>query len=114
MYLINVVFENNWKPDANIKGKEGQSLLEVLLNNEIQLPHDCGGVCSCSTCHIYIKEGNQWLEKIVKREMDFLKKVKNKTENSRLACQCLLVPGGKKIGVIVPEKQRLAKRKLVK
>ena len=33
------------------------SFLDVAENYDIFLDHACGGVCACTTCHIWVKEG---------------------------------------------------------
>ncbi|MBM4112369.1 MAG: 2Fe-2S iron-sulfur cluster binding domain-containing protein, partial [Phycisphaerae bacterium] len=38
-------------------GGEGESLLEIALDNGINIEHACGGVCACSTCHVYVESG---------------------------------------------------------
>ena len=38
------------------------SLLEVALEVHIDLDYDCGGNCACSSCHIYVVEGDEYLE----------------------------------------------------
>jgi 2Fe-2S ferredoxin len=32
------------------------SFLDVAENNDIFLDHACGGVCACTTCHLWIKD----------------------------------------------------------
>ena len=71
----------------------GQSLLEVAMDNSIDIGHECGGMCSCGTCHIQIRKGNEFVEFKSKRELHQLAKVKGSNEHSRLACQCVLLPG---------------------
>jgi ferredoxin, 2Fe-2S len=75
------------------KVEPGQSLLEVAMDNSIAIAHDCGGMCSCGTCHILLGKGNEFVEFKSKRELHQLAKVKEASENSRLACQCVLLPG---------------------
>ena len=41
----------------HVKGGEHESLLEVAIDNGINIEHACGGVCACSTCHIYLEQG---------------------------------------------------------
>ena len=48
--------------------KPDQSLLEVVLEAGIELHHNCGGVCACSTCHIYIKKGAEFLQELSDKE----------------------------------------------
>ena len=68
----------------------GESVLDVALNNGIQLQHNCGGVCGCSTCHIYVNTGGGDLPEISDKEEDFIDRAENPRINSRLACQCVL------------------------
>ena len=68
-------------------GKEGDTLLRVGLDNNIQLDGACGGSQSCSTCHIYVK--TTYLDRIKpaeEKEEDILDMVDDLKENSRLAC----------------------------
>ncbi len=68
----------------------GESVLDVALNNGIQLQHNCGGVCGCSTCHVYINSGGEALPEISDKEEDFIDRAENPRINSRLACQCVV------------------------
>ena len=80
----------------------GQTLLEVLQEAEVDLPFTCGGVCSCSTCHIILQQGQHFLDEKSRREMDFIKRAKNPEANSRLACQCLLLEDCGEIEITIP------------
>jgi ferredoxin, 2Fe-2S len=71
-----------------VEAKEGDSILDVALDNDIDLNHNCGGVCACSTCHIYVEEGMESLPEISDREEDHIDGADNPKLNSRLACQC--------------------------
>ncbi len=70
-----------------------QSLLEVCLDNDIDLHHNCGAVCACSTCHLYVNKGMDSLEEISDREEDFIDRAISPRINSRLGCQCVLLEG---------------------
>ena len=80
-----------------------QTVLEIGLKNGIEIPHRCGGVCHCTTCHIYIEKGMELLEPPSRREIDFLKKVIGVKLNSRLSCQCLLIDSSGEIELSIPE-----------
>ncbi|MDP9230625.1 MAG: 2Fe-2S iron-sulfur cluster-binding protein, partial [Bacteroidota bacterium] len=60
---------------ANIEAR--QSILEVALKNDIELHHNCGGVCACSTCHVYVEKGEQHLEELSDKEEDFIDRAVN-------------------------------------
>ena len=80
----------------------GESVLDVALNNGIQLQHNCGGVCGCSTCHIYIEQGGDDLPEISDKEEDFIDRAINPRINSRLACQCVLPNQSLEVVVLLP------------
>lgn len=75
-------------------GRDGRpgSLLDILLNNGVLIDHACGGVCSCSTCHVVVREGLQSCNPADEPEEDMLDTAPGLTPQSRLACQC--VPSG--------------------
>ncbi|MFT5512716.1 MAG: 2Fe-2S ferredoxin [Bacteroidia bacterium] len=87
-HKIRFIFEN---PDITSKEVEcdtGDSILDVAHDNDIELQHNCGAVCACSTCHVYIEEGMDSLPEITDKEEDFIDRAINPSINSRLACQC--------------------------
>lgn len=76
-------------PQANkvFEIPEGFTILEAALNNEIDLEHNCGGNCACSTCHVVVKEGYDKLSPKTDEEQDMLNEAEGLTETSRLSCQ---------------------------
>ena len=48
-------------------GKPG-SLLDIALANGIELEHNCGGSCACTTCHVIVKEGEENLSEMQEDE----------------------------------------------
>lgn len=107
MYTITYNFEQKgFQPIILQNVAEGQSLLEVALTNEIELHHNCGGVCACSTCHLYVNEGDQFLEELSDREEDFIDRAINPRINSRLGCQCVLQEGSGNIVVTLPDQSQ--------
>ena len=46
-----------------------------------------GGVCACSTCHVYVEEGAALLSEQEEDEEDILDKAFDVRMNSRLGCQ---------------------------
>ena len=65
------------------------NLMEIALENEVEgITGDCGGVCSCSTCHVYIPP--EWQSKVGAAEgmeLDTLEFNENQKSTSRLGCQ---------------------------
>lgn len=65
------------------------TIMELAVNNNIQgIEGECGGVCSCATCHVHVapeyfkKTGPQEEVEAMMLELD-----DNLTEYSRLGCQ---------------------------
>jgi 2Fe-2S ferredoxin len=83
--------------------EDGQSLLEVALKNDINLHHNCGGVCACSTCHLYLEQGNDFVEELSDKEEDFIDRAVSPRLTSRLGCQCVLQEGNGNIVVTLPD-----------
>jgi ferredoxin len=47
----------------------------------------CGGVCACSTCHVYVEKGSDLLSPAEDDEEDILDKAFDVRMSSRLGCQ---------------------------
>jgi ferredoxin, 2Fe-2S len=104
MFTIKVNFEQpGLQPVLLEKIDSGQSILEICLKNDIELHHNCGGVCACSTCHLYIFKGEDHLEEISDKEEDFIDRAVNPRLNSRLGCQCLLIVDKGYVEVTLPD-----------
>ncbi len=104
MYNITFNFEQKGHQPITIQNVEGnQSILEVALKNNIDLHHNCGGVCACSTCHLYVNKGEELIEELSDREEDFIDRAINPRINSRLGCQCSLIGNGGDITVTLPD-----------
>lgn len=58
------------------------------MDNGINIEHACGGVCACSTCHVYIEEGSKNLSESTEAEEDRVEEAPGLQRNSRLSCQC--------------------------
>lgn len=75
--------------------------------HEVHLNHNCGGVCACSTCHIYVLEGEDSLEEISDKEENYIDRAISPRINSRLACQCLILEDNARIKVLVPDQKQI-------
>lgn len=85
----------------------GASVMEAAVNNGIDgILAECGGSCSCATCHVYVDP--QWLKKLPPAE-DFelgtLEGVREPRENSRLGCQIVVDSSMAGATFHVPERQ---------
>ena len=108
MAKITFKFEDENIPTKIVEGVEsGYSILEVTEDNEVHLNHNCGGVCACSTCHIYVDQGEDDLEEISDKEEDFIDRAINPRLESRLACQCIILDDNAEIVVEIPDQERI-------
>lgn len=76
--------------DVSVEVPEGTSILEAAEKVGARVGHVCGGVCACSTCHVYIKQGEASLSDQDDPEMDRLDMAFDVRPNSRLSCQALV------------------------
>lgn len=107
MYTVKFNFEQKGLEALTLdKLESGQTLLEIALKNDIELHHNCGGVCACTTCHLYIEKGMDHIDEMSNREEDFIDRAVNPRLNSRLGCQSLLLEGEGQIEVMVPDQTR--------
>ena len=104
MYSLKINFEQKGLEPLTLTNiKPDQSLLEVILDAGIVLHHNCGGVCACSTCHIYIKKGADFLQALSDKEEDFIDRAVSPRIESRLGCQCELLAGSGLIEINLPD-----------
>jgi len=67
-----------------------ESFLDVAMNFDIHLEHACGGSCACTTCHLFIREGERNLSEMEEKEADRLDTAWDLRTNSRLGCQAII------------------------
>ena len=104
MYTIHFKFEEKGLEPVTIENvAPDQSILEVALDNNITLHHNCGMVCACSTCHVYLEKGEVHFPEITDKEEDFIDRARNPRLNSRLGCQLVLEQGEGSIEVTIPD-----------
>jgi len=81
---VNVTFQPQ---NIIVEGEEGDSILNIAIEHDIPLDHNCGGNCACTTCHVIVKKGMESLSEIDEGEEDMLDRAKDLTLTSRLGCQ---------------------------
>jgi len=89
------------------EGENGSTVMETAILNGVNgIVAECGGACSCATCHVYVDEA--WTEVVgapspMEEDMlDFAFEVK---ENSRLSCQIKVRDAIDGLVVRVPRRQ---------
>ncbi len=87
-----VTFLNDAGADGpkSIDVPAGTTILEAAKKLHAQVGYACGGVCACSTCHVYVKAGLASLSPQKDREEDILDKAFDVRASSRLGCQAKL------------------------
>ncbi len=65
----------------------GTSILDAAEAAGVELPHNCGGVCACTTCHVWVERGYEALTAIEDQEDDKLNEAEGLSPRSRLGCQ---------------------------
>ena len=68
----------------------GVSVCDALLEHDIQIEHACEKSCSCTTCHVIVREGFNSLDEASELEEDMLDKAWGLEANSRLSCQAVV------------------------
>ena len=72
----------------------GTSILEAAALAHFPEGSACGGVCACSTCHVYVTSGAELLSDQEDDEADILDKAFDVRGSSRLGCQSKIVRDG--------------------
>lgn len=91
-----------------INASAGLTLMEAARMNDVPgINADCGGVCACATCHVYLED--RFLAAAGPRtecEEPMLEFVENPQPNSRLACQITLTDALDGLVVTTPASQK--------
>jgi len=90
-----------------VDAKVGESVMRAAVDNGIDgIIAECGGSCSCATCHAYVDPA--WLGKIPAAgefEQGTLEGVMEPEDNSRLTCQIEVTPDMDGIIFRIPKRQ---------
>ena len=79
-----VVYVNEGK---DIEVPVGTTILQASQEAHMPEGYACGGVCACSTCHVYVRSGRELLSEMADEENDILDKAFDVRPSSRLGCQ---------------------------
>ena len=87
MPKINFIEHNG--AEHTVEAVNGDSMMQSAINNLIPgISADCGGECSCGTCHVVIE--SSWIEKVGgpnNTEEAMLSLNPDRQSTSRLSCQ---------------------------
>ena len=95
MAALKVTFVQMDGVEKTIEAEPGQSLMTIARDNMVAgILGDCGGCCSCATCHVYVEP--EWQDRVGAAdevESSTLDMVSDAhRSNSRLCCQIMLRP----------------------
>ena len=86
--MAKITFINSNNEPLTVEASAG-SLMEVAVQNGVKgIDGDCGGVCSCATCHVHVAP--DFMDVVGEPgeiEKDMLELNDNVNEYSRLGCQ---------------------------
>lgn len=85
----------------------GMTVMEAAVKNQVPgIEAECGGACSCATCHVYVRD--DWKDRTGEpdeMEEDMLDFAFDVRPTSRLSCQIQITDELDGLVVEVPEKQ---------
>jgi 2Fe-2S ferredoxin len=80
----------------------GLNLMEFLKANEYPIAGTCGGLGTCSSCHIYIESDNELVKMGMIEDMMLDDVGDKRKSNSRLACQLHLTDKLNNLKITIP------------
>ncbi len=87
--MIEVSFIKQDGKKITVAAQQGESLMAAAVDNEVPgIDADCGGACSCATCHIFVDDA--WFDKVGEPKQDeeaLLNLNPDRKNHSRLSCQ---------------------------
>jgi len=105
--MINITFIDAEGTARTVEAEEGSTVMETAIRNGIPgIEAECGGACSCATCHVYVDD--EW-EAVTGEpkpmEEDMLDFAFDVRPNSRLSCQIRVRPEMDGLVVRTPTRQ---------
>ncbi|WP_194767245.1 2Fe-2S iron-sulfur cluster-binding protein [Tamlana sp. I1] len=86
--MAKITFITSDNEKITLEGDSG-NVMQLAVNNSVKgIDGDCGGVCSCATCHVFVSEND--IAKVGEAseiEVDMLELADDANEFSRLCCQ---------------------------
>ena len=61
--MVKVLFKDHAGREQSVEAATGVSVMQAAVSNGVVgIDADCGGSCSCATCHVYVDEA--WVDKL--------------------------------------------------
>ncbi len=105
--MPDLIFTDCAGQTRGVSAPDGLSVMEAARQNQVPgIVAECGGVCACATCHVYVDEA--WLARLDPPgpvEEALLEFLSDGRPNSRLSCQIVLTAALDGLSVRTPEHQ---------
>ncbi|GLK57536.1 2Fe-2S ferredoxin [Methylopila capsulata] len=105
--MAQITFTDHDGGERTVEAREGQTVMEVAIANDVPgIEAECGGGCSCATCHVYVDEA--WSEVVggpTPMEEDMLDFAFDVRPSSRLSCQIKITSALDGLKVTTPQRQ---------
>lgn len=105
--MPNITFKSHDGQSREVYAEIGNSLMETAVDNGVVgVVADCGGACSCATCHVYLEPA--WISQLPgpdDSEQELLEFAIGRKNNSRLSCQIEITEEMEGMQVHTPESQ---------
>lgn len=105
--MVTLIFKQPDGTENIVDIAEGLSVMEAAIKHNINgIEADCGGGCSCATCHVYIDTSYQSTTGTASSaEEDMLDFAFDVRPESRLSCQIRVTSAMNNLVIHIPEKQ---------
>ena len=105
--MVKITFIDAEGTARTVDAEVGSTVMETAVRNGIPgIEAECGGACSCATCHVYVEK--EWEEAVGSpqpMEEDMLDFAYDVRPNSRLSCQIRVRPELDGLVVHTPTRQ---------
>jgi ferredoxin, 2Fe-2S len=102
-----ITFIDSSNTERSVEADTGSTVMEAALHNLVpEIEAECGGACSCATCHVYVAE--DWMAVVggpSPMEEDMLDFAFDVRPTSRLSCQIKITDALDGLVVHTPARQ---------
>ena len=92
--MVEITYIDDAGTARTVEAEIGSTVMETAIRNGIPgIEAECGGACSCATCHVFVDEA--WTDAVgqpQQMEEDMLDFAFDVRPNSRLSCQIRVTP----------------------
>ena len=105
--MATITFIDTAGTARTVEGEVGSTVMETAIKNGVPgIEAECGGACSCATCHVYVEESDMArLKPADSVEKELLEGVAaERKPTSRLSCQIDVTAALDGLTVYMPER----------